>query len=129
MIVIGDSPLVRREFAYCGRFVSRGPAPAGTPCALLTLSEPSLTIREVFLSFGPHPHHEPARCRVAAIDLHIARVWPQGGTRDHRGRQWGGRRAAAYSRWVSAADRGAGSLRRAGACRVSWLCADAGVQL
>src|SRR6266480_772827 len=59
---------------------------------LLTLSELCFTVREVFFSFGPHTHHEPVGRRVATIDLHIACVRPQGCTRDHRGRQWGGRR-------------------------------------
>jgi hypothetical protein len=61
------------------------------PCALLTLSELSFTVREVYLSFGPQTHHEPVGRRVATIDLRDARVRPQGCTRDHRGRQWGGR--------------------------------------
>src|SRR5438132_6736742 len=96
---------------------------------LLTLSEPSFTVREEFFSFGPHTHHEPVGRRVATIDLHIARLGPQGCTRDHRGRQWGGRRVASSSRRLPAADRGADSLRRAGACGVSRLCAGTGVQL
>src|SRR6516164_9546513 len=58
---------------------------------LLTPSEPSFTVREVSFGFGPHMHHEPVGRRVATIDLRIARVRPQGCTRDHRGRQWGGR--------------------------------------
>src|SRR5437879_3325176 len=77
---------------------------------LLTLSEPSFTVREEFFSFGPQTHHEPVGRRVATIDLRIARVRPQGCTRDHRGRQWGGRRVASCSRRLSDADRGAGSL-------------------
>ena len=102
---------------------------AGTrPCTLLTLSELSFTIREALFSFGPHTHHEPVGRCVATIDLRIARVRPQGCTRDHRGRQWGGRRVASCSRRLSAADRGAGSLRRAGACDVSRLCTGTGVQ-
>src|SRR6202030_1738662 len=95
---------------------------------LLTLSELSFTVREVFFSFGPFTHHEPVGRRVATIDPHIARVRPQGRARDHRGRQWGGRRVAACSRRLPAADRGANSLRRGGACRVSRLCAGAGMQ-
>src|SRR6516165_389874 len=58
---------------------------------LLTPSEPSFTVRELSFGFGPHTHHEPVGRRVATIDLRIARVRPQGCTRDHRGRQWGGR--------------------------------------
>ncbi len=61
------------------------------PCTLLTLSELSFTVREVFFSFGPHTHHEPVGRCVATIDLHFARVRPQGCARDHRGRQRGGR--------------------------------------
>src|SRR5216683_2282661 len=99
------------------------------PCTLLTLSELSFTVREVFFSFGPQTHHEPVGRCVATIDLHLARVRPQSCTRDHRGRQWGGRRVASSSRRLSAADRGAGSLRRAGARDVSRLCAGTGVQL
>src|SRR5215467_5251240 len=91
------------------------------PCTLLTLSELSFTVREVFFSFGPHTHDEPDGRRVATIDLHIARVRPQGGTRDHRGRQRGGRRVASHSRRLAAADRGANSVRRAGARDVSRL--------
>src|ERR1700732_2328514 len=79
---------------------------------LLTLSELSFTVREIVFGFGPHTHHEPVGRRVATIDLHIARVRPQGCARDHRGRQRGGRRVAACSRRLSAADRGANSLRR-----------------
>src|SRR3954468_10273700 len=77
---------------------------------LLTLSELCFTVREVFFSFGPHTHHEPVGRRVATIDLHSARVRPQGCTRDHRRGQWGGRRIASSSRRVSAADRRANSL-------------------
>src|SRR6516164_6993289 len=68
---------------------------------LLTPSELSFTVGEVFFSFGPHTHHEPVRRPVATIDLRIARVRPQGCARDHRGRQWGGRRVAACSRRLS----------------------------
>src|SRR5271169_2814160 len=96
---------------------------------LLTLSERSFTVREVIFRFGPDTHHEPVGRRVATIDLHIARVRLQGRTRDHRGRQRGGRRVASRSRRLSAADRGAGSLRRTGAGGVSRLCAGTGVQL
>src|ERR1700726_3867593 len=85
---------------------------------LLTLSKLSFTVREAAFSFGPHTQHEPVGRRVATIDLHIARVRPQGRARDHRGRQWGGRRVTSCSRRLSAADRGAGSVRRAGACDV-----------
>src|SRR5712692_4587165 len=80
------------------------------PYTLLTLSELSFTVRQVFFSFGPHTHHEPVGRCVAAIDLNIARVRPQGCARDHRGRQRRGRRVASCSRRLSAADRGAGSL-------------------
>src|SRR5580693_4792240 len=96
---------------------------------LLTLSELSFTVREAAFSFGPHTHHEPVGRRVATIDLRLARVRPQGCTRDHRGRQWGSRRVASSSRRLSAAGRGANSLRRAGARGVSRLCAGTGVQL
>src|SRR5438477_12865201 len=58
---------------------------------LLTLPELSFTVREVFSSFGLQTHHEPVGRRVATVDLRIARVRPQSGTRDHRRRQWGGR--------------------------------------
>ena len=81
------------------------------------------------LNFGPHTRHEPVGRRVATIDLRIACVRPQGRTRDHRGRQWGDRRVASCSRRLPAADRGAGSLRRAGACGVSRLRAGTGEQL
>src|SRR5277367_3845228 len=95
---------------------------------LLTLSALSFTVREAFFSFGPHRHHEPVGRRVATIDLDLARVRPQSGPRDYWGRQRGGRRVASGSRRLSAADRGANSLRRAGARDVSRLCAGAGVQ-
>src|SRR3984893_11830700 len=58
---------------------------------LLTLCELSFTVREAAFSIGPHTHHEPVGCRVATIDLRVARVRPQGCARDHRGRQRGGR--------------------------------------
>src|SRR5215469_13999479 len=77
---------------------------------VLTLSELSFTVRQVFFSFGPSTHHEPGGRCVATIDLGITRVRPQGCTRDHWRREWGGRRVAAGSWRLSAADRGAGSL-------------------
>src|SRR5580704_6255638 len=89
----------------------RSPA-LSRPCTLLTLSELSSTVREVFFGFGSHTPHEPVGRCVAAIDLHLARVRPQGGACDHRGRQRRGRRVAAGSRRLAAADRGANSVRR-----------------
>src|SRR5215470_2268031 len=64
--------------------------------------------RRALSSFGPHTHHEPVGRCVATIDFRIACVWSQGRTCDHRGRQWGHRRATSCSRGISAADRGAG---------------------
>src|SRR5258708_35478781 len=52
------------------------------PCILLTLSELSFTVREVF-SASDRTRHEPVGRCVATIYLHSARVRPQGCTRDH----------------------------------------------
>jgi hypothetical protein len=64
---------------------------AGTPMHSVDSVRTVFHHSQGIFSFGPHRHHEPVGRCVAAIDLHIAWVRPQGCTRDHRGRQWGGR--------------------------------------
>ena len=98
------------------------------PCTLLTPSELSFT----FARFSASDRTRTMSRSDAAWQQLIStvhRVRPQGCTRDHRGRQRGGRRVAACSRRLSAADRGAGSLRHGSACGVSRLCAGTGLQL